>query len=115
MTNKKDWSKILGGAHYKTLKQIFEGPPPYLNWTKIQGLLKEVEKELQKDGVEAYVNDLVPGENAINVQLNEVTKGTFYIADPAKRVSNPYIRRLRKLLESVGVIPSGSRAKRFKL
>jgi len=113
MTDKKDWSKILG-SHYKTLEQIFEEPPPDLTWTEIQGLLKEVEKEFQKDGVATYVDDLVPGENAINVQLNEVTKGTFYIADPSKRVPKEYIRRLRKLLECVGVIPSASRPRGFR-
>ena len=77
-------------------------------------LLPYYEKEFQKDGVATYVDDLVPGENAINVQLNEVTKGTFYIADPSKRVPKEYIRRLRKLLECVGVIPSASRPRGFR-
>lgn len=106
MTDKKDWSKI-SGAHYKTLKQIFKDPPPEnLTWVGIQGLLKEVEKELKNDGFTANVDDLVPGENAINVQLKEAPIRTFYFSDPSKRIPKEYIRRLKGLLKSVGVIPT---------
>lgn len=114
MTDKKDWSKILG-AHYKILEQIFKEPPPDLTWIEILGLLKEVVKEFQKDGVEAYVDDPIPGEDSIYVQLNGPPRIVFYVPDLSKRALKEYIRRLKKLLESVGVIPAASRLRGFRL
>jgi hypothetical protein len=110
MADKKDWSKILG-SHYKILEQIFKEPPPNLSWIEILYLLKEVKKEFQKDGVEAYVDDPVPGEDAIYVQLNGAPRGVFYVTDLSKPALKEYIRRLRKILEHVGVIPSASRSR----